>query len=1408
MKRLTVTIAQILLLVLFSVASAHAATTMYSYCQAPPLKAAISPNIMLAIDVSGSMSSKAYTGTYDSTKIYEGYFDPSKYYAFVYSDGTNTSFIYSTGSTTLYYGEEPHTGTACTKTDCATWKSPCPSSNTGGCYAYGTTQHTDSGCSSSKYACCTAWNSTGDCGNPKSGNQLNFDNMRRVDLLRWAMTGGVPDGCVGTANDGSYCNPQQYDTQPMKVGSVCSPTKGCILNMSAGTTYQYKVMVPWDRVMSGLAFQFQKLPVVPRMGSMFYSGSAVRSEGQTYVGDFTAAASKSSYVFNNLISAVNAIDPTGSTPTGPAMWDIFNYYAQKDPQYGGINPQASKTSNDTWKDPMYDCADQGGTHCTYIPCVDNFVILMSDGEWNQPGDKILSGSTTANLADADPVVPAYLMHQPFLNTKTSVTTSVRGIYTIALFLGGSTTTPSGTLAMKNVAMYGSYDKSTTWPGGTAGFPMTCCGGGSCPTKGSLCTAIPASSTSWDSDGDGIPDTYSGGDSASEIKDSIMAAVLDILTHTSAGTAASVLASREGSGANLLQAVYYPKKPFANATVDWVGNMQNLWYYIDPAFSNSNIREDGRDGTGAHDNILNLKTSGVTQKDYITQFYFDTGLQAALANRWTDDNGDASITGEAKLAPIKVDTVSNIWEAGQLLWSRNWLTRKIYTVDVAGTSPTNNLISFSCTAAANCPIAPVLKPYLNALDGAGVLSDDVASTIMQWTIGVDYVSSGSYIPNYRKRQATLGSTTAVWKLGDVINSTPKISTWQPLGDYNITYAKYDNTYGPAGGNVYQSDAVNTKFYTTSYQYKGRGMVYTGGNDGMLHAFRLGLLQSKWSGQGAYEKAKLTNNVCSASKNIFCSSNSQCPGTETCSATATLGEEAWAFIPKNVLPYLKYIQNPNYCHIYTVDLTPTVFDASTGYPSGCTQANYYDCLRQTASWRTLLIGGMRLGGACREPASTCTTCIKTPITDPDNAAKGLGYSSYFALDITDQNNPKLMWEYDGTIKNADGTYSNKLGLTYSGPAVLRMSNSAVWGVQNAATRNGKWLVVFGSGPTGAINTTQAAFSGESDQNLMLHIFDLATGPGVDNANVYVLDTGIANAFSGSITTSTFDIDLDYSDDVLYVPYEYWVPDWRGGIGRLVTYGKIDPSKWTWSIVINNLGPVTAAPDMLIDPDTKDLWLYFGSGRYFYDTINGPDDGSPARRRQIYGMKESCLNTAKNGFLLNCPAAAGFYCAEPFNVATCGGLTNVDNISVANNLEATKASAKDSNYKGWYINLDPPISAPPPALWGERMITNPSVDASGIVYFTTFKPQNDPCYKGGQTNIWAVKFDTGGAATGLIQGTAIIQVSTGSIEQVDLSKAFTERDNRRTAGMTGQPPTREGLTVIPGAPGVSKPLFLKER
>jgi len=205
-----------------------------------------------------------------------------------------------------------------------------------------------------------------------------------------------------------------------------------------------------------------------------------------------------------------------------------------------------------------------GSNCIYIPCADNFVLLLSDGEWNEPSSEISSSATgTIITTDADPVVPAYVMHHDFLNTQTSRTPG-SGKYTPSRSSKGpQQRRPQAMLALKNVAMYGSYPTTTAYPAGTAGLPQTTCGSSS----GSLYSLFGVR-LSWILTAMAIPDTWSGGDTASEIKSSIYAAIQDILSHTTAGTAASVLASREGSGANLLQAVYYPKKLLSNATVDW------------------------------------------------------------------------------------------------------------------------------------------------------------------------------------------------------------------------------------------------------------------------------------------------------------------------------------------------------------------------------------------------------------------------------------------------------------------------------------------------------------------------------------------------------------------------------------------------------------------------------------------------------------------------------------------------------------------------------------------------------------------------------------------------------------------------------------------------------------------------
>jgi hypothetical protein len=41
--------------------------------------------------------------------------------------------------------------------------------------------------------------------------------------------------------------------------------------------------------------------------------------------------------------------------------------------------------------------------------------------------------------------------------------------------------------------------------------------------------------------------------------------------------------------------------------------------------------------------------------------------------------------------------------------------------------------------------------------------------------------------------------------------------------------------------------------------------------------------------------------------------------------------------------------------------------------------------------------------------------------------------------------------------------------------------------------------------------------------------------------------------------------------------------------------------------------------------------------------------------------------------------------------------------------------------------------------------------------------------------------------------MQVSTGSVEEIDLSSAFISNGSRKTAAFSGMPPVGQGLTVI---------------
>jgi type IV pilus assembly protein PilY1 len=1306
-----------LFLAFFSLRDPDAAMT--DYCVVPPYVIQdVAPNVMIVLDNSGSMFNFAYFDGFNTTTTSDdnlcvdnaspciGFITPGTYPTYKYYGYFNPDYWY-TYSTPRFVPTAPKTG------------SGLPGART---------KNSDE------------WD----------GNFLNWLTMRRVDIIRKVLTGGAKatgEGtgysklrgeiadCDGRGRHKQITNAENYTpyagTQILTVDTLgrssCDGGGSGTSSFSvSGNTFNVAVRVP-DPVEGVLQ---DVVGTRARLGLSFYNVNAPTPQGG-FIRVNVASGSLSSTV-----NEINIKRPNSNTPLAETLWTVTGYFAQQATIEGGPGPRYS--SGDFQINNNVDPYNYGtGGQPRWPSCSKSYVLYITDGEPCADGylptnlRDYASGKSAYNCSGTScPAVGSFPASTFPTCTGGGESTScngvvsgcyVAGIEDVALYMHTTDLRNSPTVGVNNMSGIQNLTLYAVFAFGKGSTLLryAAINGGFEDLNGSN---TPDQQTEWDNNGDGEPDNFYEADEGYAIEQAVRNALSTILRRAASGTAASVLASGEGSGANLVQAVFYPRRRFGNDIIGWTGESQNFWYYVDPFFTNSSIREDT-----VSDEILNLSN------DYIVQFYFDQTAQMTMARRFSDANGDGAADSPTPVDTIIFENVINLWKAGQLLWSRDISTdpRTIYTTINGSSFLANNFTVTNKTTlipyidVANDTLAEDVIRYIHG-EGLTTLRDEDGNIVIA---GVDRNADG--IDDYRPRYATIGGVTNVWKLGDVLDSTPRIASWIQLSDYDSRYS--DTTY---------SSFIN------SFDYKSRGMVFAGGNDGMLHAFKLGTLELKWTGQGTYEKARLT-------------------GSDP-------GKEMWAFIPKNALPYLKYFADPDYCHVYTVDLTPYIFDASINIPSGCT-GDYWDCDKDVSSWRTILIGGMRFGGACRNLGSTCTDCVKTPVTD-------LGYSSYFALDVTDQNNPQLLWEFSNP----------QLGFTTTGPAVVRIGADK--------NKNGKWFAVFGSGPTGPIDTTNNQFMGRSDQNLRLFILDLKTGSLVRT----IEDTSIQYAFAGSMLNSTIDNDIDYQDDAVYIGYvkrtgsspNYTWTD--GGVGRLLTKEDINPSNWTWSKVIDGIGPVTSSVARLQSNKYHILWLYFGTGRYYYEQGTTTDD--PDSQRRIFGMKEPCF-TSSNILDPTCTT-----------LVNSGDLTNVTSIGSV----PTETTANSASFKGWYINLDTSgnysylegTSSVTRAYRAERMITDPMATTTGLAFFTTYKPYNDECGLGGKSFIWAVRYTTGGAAGALLKGTALLQVSTGSIEQLNLSTAFTEAGGRKSSALEGVPPTAQGLSLLTQPPPVKRTIHMRER
>ncbi len=266
-------------------------------------------------------------------------------------------------------------------------------------------------------------------------------------------------------------------------------------------------------------------------------------------------------------------------------------------------------------------------------------------------------------------------------------------------------------------------------------------------------------------------------------------------------------------------------------------------------------------------------------------------------------------------------------------------------------------------------------------------------------------------------------------------------------------------------------------------------------------------------------------------------------------ATNGEEIWAYVPGVVLPKLPKLTEKD-CHDYSVDLTPRAADVYDG-----------------TQWRTVLLGGQRLGG-----------------------------DGYFCLDVTqtDPEQVEVLWDMI--------PFSSR-----------KSSVPASWGKFQWEAVNGtlmeKWLAVIPSG----------YHEGPSPGKIAAFDFQDGSKESIWSNSTHLLDelatqNRTKSYFSMSPATVA-DLDDDTYVDLIYAG------DTEGTLWKF--YYDYANRNWRQTRFFETGGqPITAAPDLSLDGDGR-LHVSFGTGRFMVTS-----DKNDSVRNSFYSLVDEKVAVTVNG------------------------------------------------------------------------------------------------------------------------------------------------------------------------------------
>ncbi|MDR1314180.1 MAG: hypothetical protein LBQ12_10930 [Deltaproteobacteria bacterium] len=683
-------------------------------------------------------------------------------------------------------------------------------------------------------------------------------------------------------------------------------------------------------------------------------------------------------------------------------------------------------------------------------------------------------------------------------------------------------------------------------------------------------------------GDGKPKTYFQPLNVSELPARLDAVFREISRSVSTSTASSASIDTILGGGVSVQTVYYPvytNPAQPSQQLRWVGSVFGL--FLDKW---GNLREDN-DHNGILD-MANGEDGG--QGDYVVTFNSLSHEPEAASkpkcyssgdyiSRCYDPFGNNALSPPV-IPPSSVHRLESLFDTGS--WLAHLDSSKLASgprslQSAASRSDGRRRILYEAPASPN-RAKPELalfwydnqdelaKLMLHAgnfqesLPG-GMTRAAAAKNLIDWMYGVEVNGWRSRVIDDPWKE---NGGPVVWRLGDVINSKPILVGTPASG--------FDLLYGDMSYSAYKAAKAGR-----------RQMAYFGANDGMLHAVNIGFPATLSMGKVSFETSR---------------------GTDT---PHERGAEIWGFIPASVLPHLRWLPDPLYNHSYYVDQKPLVSDV---------QIN--------GEWKTVLIGGLRLGGRT--------------IETPDSSAAGAEhyFSEIFALDITDpESDPILMWRYS----------TKELGLTVGLPSVV--SSEGAWyvvvptgpvtdrPVTAAQSNSGTAYVQFGS---------DSPYHGYSNQKARLIVLDAATGvPDAAASNPNFLTVVEPNSFfNNPFLPAAQTRKSPWTNHALY----YGLTVSRnpndctdsGAVYRLQTVDADGTprsvSNWELKRLINTDRPVTGAVNSTYD-SLKNLWVVFGTGK-----IWGSEDVTPCSSmntsvceanhvQYLYGLKEE-LNA--DGFM----------------------------------------------------------------------------------------------------------------------------------------------------------------------------------